>query len=475
MPNGGNPAGQPNGSGQPSGAPGGGQPPDMPGAGPGNPGSNNPVLTIAASTVITNNGQSATITDIQIGDTLTITFGPSGKVTSIDISPDSSSSSGSDGTAATTLATGTYSSVSYSSSNQDENALRIDDGAQVTLSDATVSKTGDTSSTDNSDFYGLNAAVLVLGTLTENGSTITSNASGANGILVNGSGNAELKGTTINTVKDNSGGIDATGGGTITATGLSVATKGNSSAAIRSDRGGGTINVTGGTFQTAGVGSPAIYSTANISTESAVLSATGSEAVVIEGMNSVKLANSTVSGNMTSSAGGSGDNLHTVMIYQSMSGDSQTGQGTFSMTGGSLTSKNGDVFYVTNTSASISLSGVSINNHGGGNLLTVSGNDSSRGWGTAGSNGGRCEFDTTSQTLSGDITVDSISSLNLNLDKSTFAGAINSDGAAGSVNVTMTGSSWRLTSDSYVTSFTGHTNQIVTNGHHVFVNGQKLV
>ena len=39
------------------------------------------------------------------------------------------------------------------------------------------------------------------------------------------------------------------------------------------------------------------------------------------------------------------------MIYQSMSGDADSGTSSFTMTGGSLTSKNGHVFHVTNTNA----------------------------------------------------------------------------------------------------------------------------
>ena len=43
------------------------------------------------------------------------------------------------------------------------------------------------------------------------------------------------------------------------------------------------------------------------------------------------------------------------MIYQSMSGDADSGTSHFTMTGGSLTSKSGHVFHVTNTNAFITL------------------------------------------------------------------------------------------------------------------------
>ena len=140
-------------------------------------------------------------------------------------------------------------------------------------------------------------------------------------------------------------------------------TSGNSSAAIRSDRGGGTVNVNGGSYTSNGYNSPAVYSTAAITVQNAELTANNSEALVIEGKNSIALTNCTVSGNMSSTKGSSSsENVHTVMIYQSMSGDADAGTSEFSMTGGSLTGKNGNLFYITNTHCILTLSGVTLKN-----------------------------------------------------------------------------------------------------------------
>lgn len=112
---------------------------------------------------------------------------------------------------------------------------------------------------------------------------------------------------------------------------------------------------------TNGTGSPAIYSTAQIAVTNAVLTANRSEAIVVEGRNSVTLTDCTVSGNMQGTYGpDSGENLHGVMLYQSMSGDAQEGQSLFRMTGGELTTLSGDLFYVTNTDCAIELSGVAL-------------------------------------------------------------------------------------------------------------------
>ena len=121
----------------------------------------------------------------------------------------------------------------------------------------------------------------------------------------------------------------------------------------------------------------------------------------------------TVTGNMSSTKGASSsENVHTVMIYQSMSGDADVGTSEFSMTGGSLIGKNGDLFYITNTHCILTLSGVTLKNEDpDGYLLRVVGNSASHGWGTAGSNSVQVEFTADAQTLEGNILVDTISAL----------------------------------------------------------------
>jgi hypothetical protein len=162
------------------------------------------------------------------------------------------------------------------------------------------------------------------------------------------------------------------------------------------------------------------------------------------------------------------------MLYQSMSGDAADGTSSFTMTDGSLVSKKGDMFYVTNTSSVISLSGVKLTLADGTRFLVVSGNNSSRGWGKSGSNGGKCELNLLKQSVSGDIYVDTISKLDMKISgSSAFCGSINTDGTkASSLSVTLDSTStWTLTADSYITSFNGSTNNIVANGHKLYVNG----
>ena len=380
----------------------------------------------------------------------------------------------------------------YLSDAYDENALLIDTTEAVTLNNPTVTKGGDSDGGDNCSFYGLNAAVLAKGgaTVAITGGTVESDADGANGVFSyggNGGRNgAAGDGTTVNisdtvitTTGNNAGGIMTTGGGITNAANLTVTTGGRSSAAIRTDRGGGTVSVTGGSYTTGGLGSPALYSTADVTVEDALLTSTLSEGVCIEGKNTVTLKNCDLTASNTQ-CNGNATFLDTIMIYQSMSGDADSGTSALTMTGGSLTSKNGHVFHVTNTHAIISLENVAISNEDSeGVLLSVCDN----GWNGAENN---AELFAASQQLEGCILVGSNSKFSLTLTGgSGFVGSIsgdiqNSSGttvstAIGEVSVTLDDTStWTLTADTYITSFTGSASQVISNGYQLYVDGIAL-
>lgn len=427
-----------------------------------------------------------TIDDIAVGSVLAVTLNDDGTASSVVVKNMNAGSgfggSGevTNGTSANTISeNSTESDTEYFSTGDDENALRVD-SAEVTLTNITVNKSaGSSSNTEDGDFYGQNAGFLAL-----NGARVTITDSTFNTGVVNGNAVFSYgEGTTVNisdskirTTERNSGGIQTTGGGTMNATNLDVQTEGNSSAAIRTDRGGGTVNVDGGTYVTNGTGSPAIYCTADITASNAELTANASEGVVVEGKNSVTLNNCTLIGNMENTYGGDSDeNIHTIMIYQSMSGDADIGEAYFTAEGGSITGLSGDMFYVTNTDCTISLKDVAFT-LANDTFLRVEGNSSSRGWGTEGANGGDVILTAEDQTIEGNILVDSISGLDMTMTNSTFSGAINPDGEGGTVKVTMDGgSTWSLTGDSYVTEFSGDVSQITSNGYHLYVNGEQIV
>ena len=315
-----------------------------------------------------------------------------------------------------------------SSSAKDENALLITDG-DVNVSDCSVMRnSSESTGGDSASFYGVGAAVLTTGgTVTIENCAIETDAAGGAGVFAYGDGTAHVTNCTITTKQGTSGGIHVAGGGTLYANGLTVETDGGSAAAIRSDRGGGTMVVDGGSYTSNGSGSPAVYVTADITVSNADLTATGSEALCLEGKNSVKLIDCRLNGNMPDQE--QNDNTWTVIVYQSMSGDAQVGEGSFHMEGGTLNSENGGVFYTTNTDSVFTLKNVQINACADSEyLLRCTGNSNARGWGQSGANGANCTFNAINQQLNGDVIYDSISNLTFNLTEgSTLTGAIIDD------------------------------------------------
>ena len=380
---------------------------------------------------------------------------------------------------------------SFVSTGTDENAVLVDSGAKVTIKNAQISRqSSDSTGGDNSSFYGIGAAVLAKdGTVNVSGSEITTDAAGATGVFACGDGTAYVSDTTITTQQDTSGGIHVAGGGTLYAWNVNAETSGESSAAIRSDRGGGTIVADGGTYTSNGVGSPAIYSTADIAVSDAQLTANGSEAVCIEGLNSIHLFNSDLTGNMADDE--QNDCTWNVILYQSMSGDSEVGNSTFEMEGGSLTAKNGGMFYTTNTESTFLLSGVDIAYANDSEFfLRCTGNENRRGWGSVGSNGADCLFTAKEQEMQGDVIWDSVSDLDFYMtDGSTLTGAVVDDescageGGDGVCNFYISDdSTWVVTGDSTLTNLqcagtitdeNGNTVSVVGTDGTVYVDGDS--
>ena len=354
----------------------------------------------------------------------------------------------------------------YTATGDDESALTASGTVKATVAGASIVKSaGSASSADGASFTGVNAAVRVYDSaqLTLTNCTVEASASNATGVFAYDKGVVYLDNCTINVTGGGAGGVQVAGGGTLYGYNLNVTSA--SKAAIRSDRGGGTMVIDGGTYTSTGSnGCPAIYSTADITVKNADCVSTNSRAVIIEGKNSVTLENVTLSGNDQSTKEGSVK--ANVLLYQSASGDASVGTSVFTMTGGSMKANTGAMFYCTNTASVINLENAELLLSDDGTLLIVSAGR----WGKDGKNGGDCTLNAAKQTLTGDIYVDAISSLKLNLtDGSTYTGAITGEG---SIAVTLDGTSaWTLTGDSYITSFDGDLSRIVLNGYTLYING----
>ena len=316
---------------------------------------------------------------------------------------------------------------------------------------------GDSSNTENSEFYGVNAAVLVNGGgLTMTDGTITTAAKGANAICVTNNGKVTISGTTITSTGSGSArGLHATYGGKIEANKVNISTKGGSCATLATDRGEGTVTCTECTLSTAGAGSPLIYSTGDITISKTTGTATGAQAVVIEGKNTATIKESS---NLKCNAMPNRKTVDQcgVMLYQSMSGDAASGTSTFNcdkstieIQSSSSVYSSAPMFFITNTQAKINLEECTFK-YGSGVFLKAAGTSE---WGSSGSNGGVVTLTLTNQDIEGDIIVDSISSLTINLVGSSIKGKINEANTAAKLAINLdSDSKITLTGNSYYTS-----------------------
>ncbi len=429
-------------------------------------------------------GKEVSLKEIEEGDVLTVTINKSGKVTKVTVGEEQKD---------VAVNVENYESLkkfaenenvsgeTYMSKGTDENTVHIYNGAKVTLENIEAYRNSDDSSGgDASSFYGIGADLLVSdGAAYVSGGNYTTDAKGGAGIFAYNKGTVYVKDSVIQTEQDTSGGVHVAGGGSLYAWNLDVETQGESSAAIRSDRGGGTMVVDGGSYVSNGTGSPAVYCTADITANNAELTANGSEAVCIEGLNTLRLYDCDLTGNMSDNE--QNDCTWNVIVYQSMSGDSEVGNSTFHMVGGSLAAGNGGMFYTTNTECTMLLSDVDITySDNNAFFLRCTGNTNARGWGQTGSNGSQCNFTADSQKMLGNIIYDSISTLDFYMTNgSTLTGAVVDDescagtGGNGYCNLYISAdSTWTVTGDSTTTEIHNEGTIIDGEGKQVSIVGK---
>ncbi len=331
-------------------------------------------------------------------------------------------------------------SEAIDSSEADKNAALAQNGGALSITNGTLTKSGDDTNGDNCNFYGLNSILLSVGEgslATIKDSTLSATSEGSNAIFATDSGTVYADNVTINTSAGNSRGLDATYGGTIVANNVIATTEGDHCATVATDRGGGSISLTNSDLYTSGSGSPLLYSTGDIEVSGVTGTATGSQIAGMEGLNTILINNSTLTSTQTDKTA-SDPVADGIIIYQSTSGDAESTTGetaTFQAANSTLSSAitSGSMFYLTNTSADVVLSNTTLDfDSSAADLILAEGNDANS-WGTAGSNGATVKFTGIGQTLSGNIEADTISSVDLHLTSgSTWTGtaAINENADA---------------------------------------------
>lgn len=353
---------------------------------------------------------------------------------------------------------------SMTNTTADQNAFIGKNKAIIDIENSVFDKTGNTTNDDNSNFRGQNAVVLGIdgSKINIKGSNITSNSKGSNAVFATGEGSViNVENTNIHTKSDSSRGLDATYKGTVNGKNLTITTEGAHSATLATDRGEGTITAEAAKLTTSGEGSPVIYSTGNIMVNNVNGIANNSEIGVVEGKNSITLTNSNVTGYKDNG----------FMLYQSFSGDAESGIARLKAENNTLTTHaTGAFLYVNNTTAEVDLSNNAISMPNTSTLVKAAADSR---WGKTGENGGHLTLRTSNQELSGNIMADSISTIALDMTNgSSLVGAVNTDNTAKEVTVKLSkDSNWILTGDSYVKSLSNED----TTGSNIQLNGYKLV
>ena len=355
----------------------------------------------------------------------------------------------------------TLTGKTYTTSTIDESGVLVTNSGVFTLTNSIVSTTGNSSNVNNSSQYGTNAGVFAntAGVIfLNNGDTIITTGSGANGLFASGAGSSiSMTNGRITTSGANAHGVDVTYTGTIILNNVDVTTSGASSSVLATDFGGGTVTVTGGTHIStatiAGSHSAGIYSTGNITVNSASVTSMGDNAAVIDADGIIHLTNTYLSGAMNG-----------LMVHKTVPGSYTA---IMTTTGGSITANGGDVLYITGATASINLSGGTTTTSSSGILLDAVSTSVAT-------------FNASEEILSGNFVTDNTSSMTLNFaTNSHLTGAINSANTCTSVSLSLDSTSiWTVTADSYVPIVLDpgwiigdSVINIIGNGHNVYYNG----
>ena len=358
----------------------------------------------------------------------------------------------------------TFEHQRFDNTTSDKNAFISKNKATITIDSSVFDKMGNTTNDDNSNFHGQNAVVLGIESSQTSikDSNITSNSIGSNAVFATGEGSViNVENTNIHTKGDSSRGLDATYKGTVNGKNLTITTEGAHSATLATDRGEGTITAEAAKLTTSGTGSPVIYSTGNITANNVNGVANNSEIGVVEGKNSITLTNSNVTGYKDNG----------FMLYQSFSGDAESGIARLKAENNTLTTHGTGAFiYVNNTTAEADLTGNTILMPNTTTLVKAAADSR---WGKDGENGGHLTLRASNQELNGNIVADSSSTVSLDMTNgSSLVGAVNTNNTAKEVTLKLSkDSTWTLTGDSYVKSLTNED----TTGENIHLNGYKLV
>lgn len=331
---------------------------------------------------------------------------------------------------------GSYSDQSYIATNSDESGVYVKNSGKLTLSNVTITTSGDSSTyadfpLDASGQWGTNSGVLANGgTLTITGGSINTSGEIANGAFATAGGVINISGTkdipfTIVTTGYNSHGVDATDGSTINLSYVDISTSGLHASGVGTDATGGsatsTVTVDNCNVSTSGLYSSGVYVDAAgiINVNNSKLTATGDVGAVVAASGVLNLTDTQTTG------------LIALKVYC----PNEATNGTATVSGGSLTSTDGDAIEFSSDTGTVTVeNGTQVIASNGILVDAVSSSAAT--------------FKAINESLTGNIVADSTSTLAVTLENSTLTGAVNP------VDLTMDANSlWNVTGNSELTNF----------------------
>ena len=344
---------------------------------------------------------------------------------------------------------------------EDESSYLVKNNSYLTLRNSSITKEeGDSSNNNLSNTTGLNSAILVTYNcgLKINGTKVVTTATGSHGIFINGQkSTAELEDTTIETYKEYSAALTVTNNASAEGNHSTFTTKVKNAPALNVVTNGARIKVDNSLIETQGSASPIIYNSGEINLANTTGTANGSRIAIIDGQSSTMINNAT----MLASGGGEEDTKEGAFLIKGSNKSNITINNSSINLNRNLPYYNiAPVFLINNTTTIINLYSNSFNF---GSAIFISATSSN------------ISLNLNAQILSGSLNLDENSTLNLYLtNNSSYTGTINNN----KTNIKLSkDSELNLTNDINIGALENEdesNNNILTNGYHLYVNGNLI-
>lgn len=343
-------------------------------------------------------------------------------------------------------------------SNVDSKAVLLLDSSSASVVNSIINKSGDSNSLVLSLTEGLNSALVILDSdLKMDNTELTTDGVSAHGIFGRHKNTfIDINNSKILTLKDNSYGLLLRTDTDANVSNTSITTTLRESHGVYITK--AKIDIDNSNIKTLNENSYALYINGEATVIDSIITADKSDAIFIEDSGNLKVENSEISTDKI-----------TILRNNEITSELPA---TLTINGGKIISKN-ILFDIFNNKTIINLSNVKINNNE--ILLKTSKKEDTK----TNLPGSSIELNANNQTLVGDIIIDSMSSLVINLkNHSKLTSSLNSDNIAKNISFNISADSiLTLTKDAYIHSFINEDDNltnIIDNGFNIYYDKNNL-